>query len=137
MLSEMPRSQKFELTGVKSGVSSTDLWVSLGFSSPLERWDVLHIVCAKRFDDQDRELGMDSIYLERFDQAYSCYKAASRIRVHQRGVDLHLTKQGAKALDFAPILRLTYPQRQRGVQKAIRVFKQMTKYECGRIINVV
>ena len=96
----MTRSQKYELQSIKSGVSGSDLWVSLGFSSPLEKWDVLHVVCAKKVDDQDRELGMDSIYLERFDQAYSCYQGASSIRVHQYGVDFRLTKHGAKALDF-------------------------------------
>ena len=132
----MTRSQKYELQSIKSGVSGSDLWVSLGFSSPLEKWDVLHVVCAKKVDDQDRDLEMDSIYLERFDQVYSCYQGANSIRVHQHGVDLRLTKHGVKALNFAPHLRLVFPQHLRGVQKAVRVFRQMTKYECGRVIKV-
>jgi len=133
----MPRSERYELRSIRSGSTGSELYVSFGLSSPLERWDAFHIVCAKKVDDQDRELGMNTIYLERFDQAYSCYKGASSIRVSQRQVDLHLTKTGAKALDFKPLLQFVLPPQLAGVRKALTVFKRMPRYECGRLVQVL
>jgi hypothetical protein len=133
----MARSEKYEVRTIRSGSTASYVYVNFGFSSPLEKWDAFHVVCAKKVDDQDREMGMGTIYLERFDQAYSCYQGAESIRAHARGVDLRLTKKGTKALDFPPLLHFVFPPRISGLRKALQNFKRMRRYRWGRVVNVV
>jgi hypothetical protein len=83
-----------------SGEDKDILWIGLHFNSVLSKEDWLLIVCGKEVDDQDKSLGMDSLYFERLDQAYSCYGAAKLIRPALGGVEIHFTSQGSKILEF-------------------------------------
>ncbi len=74
--------EKIEIKELMAGNDDETLWVSIGFSSELEE-----------LDDQDVASGMDGIYLERFDQAYSCYKGASQILVEHNSILIQLNKQ--------------------------------------------
>jgi hypothetical protein len=124
------------LKWVKSGQLEDTLWVSLGFASKLEANDRLHIVCAKAFDAQDVKHRMDTIYLERFDQAYSCYHGARSIEVGATGVHLRLNAHGQKSLDFRAHLHLSLPSVLRGWKAAQKVFAQMSEHRCGAVIKV-
>ena len=123
------------LKWVKSGTLDDTLWVSLGFASRLEALDRLHVVCATASDAQDAKLGMNTIYLERFDQAYSCYKGAHRIEVSPGGVKFRLTAHGRKSLDFKEYLHLAVPKGLRGWRAALKVFSDMPNYEAGQVLR--
>jgi hypothetical protein len=71
--------EQYALEEVMSGTEESCLWVTLGFRSELEKNDVLHIVCATTVDPRDRNGRMADLYLERFDQAYSCYGGADLV----------------------------------------------------------
>jgi len=129
-------TEKHILKWVKSGVLDDTLWVSLGFASKLERLDRLHVVCAMTHDEQEAKLRMDTIYLERFDQAYSCYHGARRIDVEPDGVRVTLNAHGRKALDFREQLYFVLPKGLRGWKAAQRVFARMPKYKCGEVIEI-
>lgn len=53
--------------------------------------DYVLLQLASEFDDQDRETGMDGIYLEINDQAHSGYKLVQRIEVKRNVVTLHFS----------------------------------------------
>ena len=108
------------------------LWVSLGFVSPDNPLDVLHIVCAFDVEPQDREHGMDAIYLERDDQSRSGYGGADRIRVGERSVELRLNAGGRDSLQFDDDLCLLWPEALAGKAEALRILERMRDCESGR-----
>ena len=118
-----------------SGDDQDCLWVTLGFSSELRELDVLHVVCARSVDAQDRKTGMDGIYLERFDQAFSGYKGADYIRVCPRVIEIGLNAKGQAALGFNGPVTLRIPERLKGLSDALMVFAKMHHCECGRIVE--
>ena len=130
-------NERHVLKWVKSGELEDTLWVSLGFTSTLETDDRLHVVCATTFDAQDIKHRMDTIYLERFDQAYSCYHGAQSIEVTSNGVRLKLNAHGRKSLDFREHLHLALPKGAlRGWKSALRVFAKMQAHHCGEVVKV-
>jgi hypothetical protein len=129
--------EKHILKWVKSGALDDTLWVSLGFSSRLETLDRLHVVCATAPDAQDAKLRMDAIYLERFDQAYSCYHGANSIEVNLGAAKFRLNAHGRKSLDFKEHLHLAVPNGLRGWKAALKVFGKMPKYKSGQVLRCV
>jgi hypothetical protein len=126
----------YEVDEILSGVADDDLWVSIGFSSELEPRDVLHVVCATSVDEQDRKLGHDTIYLERFDQAYSCYAGAERISAGGAGIEVVLTLQGARDLDLPTKVSFVCPAGLEGWPDALHMLGRMSAYECGRVVSI-
>ena len=116
--------EKHILKWVKSGTLDDTLWVSLGFAS-----------CASDVVAQDAKLGMNTIYLERFDQAYSCYKGAHSIEVSGGGIKFRLTAHGRKSLDFKEYLYLAVPKGLRGWRAALKVFGEMQRHEAGQVLR--
>jgi hypothetical protein len=114
-----------------SGVEDSYCWVTLGFSSQLNAHDVLHIVCATVASPQDRESGKADLYLERFDQAYSCDGGATQITVTRSSVQVRLNKKGCEALCFQGTVWFDVPKSLRNYAKALRTFQKMTAQELG------
>lgn len=129
-------SERYEVEEIRSGVADNCLWVSIGFSSELEKLDVLHVVCAMSVEAQDRKLGQNSIYLERFDQAYSCYAGADSILVAPESIEVALNSTGRKNLSFPGKVLFVRSSRLKGWASALRVFKRMSPQECGRVVSV-
>ena len=130
------KMETYDLKEIMSGDDEDCLWVTLGFSSDLEELDVLHIVCGKWIDPQGRKTGMDGIYLERFDQAYSGYKGADSIGVSPSIIKIGLNRKGKKALGFKGAVTFRVPKKLKGLSKALKVFAKMSGYDCGRIIEI-
>jgi hypothetical protein len=129
--------EAYGLEEVMSGVEESCLWVTLGFSSQLEENDVLHVVCATAVDAEDRNGGMADLYLERFDQAYSCYSGAESILVAPSSVEVRLNDKGCEALDFVGGgVSFTVPAGLEGYMQAVEILRRMTALECGKRIRV-
>jgi len=133
----MKMSETYPIEEITAGVADNCLWVSIGFSSKLEKLDVLHVVCAMSVDAQDRTLGHDSIYMERFDQAYSCYSGAERIEVKPQSIEVALKSRGSKNLSLSRNVLFVVPPRLKGWSTASRIFKRMSSMPCGRIVSVI
>ena len=93
--------ERYKLEEVMSGRETDCVWVTLGFSSPLCANDVLHIVRGPARDDESSTRGMAGLYLERFEQGYSCYGGVEHIAATPLSVRVRLTEKGRTALDFA------------------------------------
>jgi len=132
----MKKAETYEVEEISAGVADDCHWVSIGFSSSIEKQDVLHVVCALSVDAQDRKLGHDSIYLERFDQAYSCYSGAEKISVGLQDIHFALNPEGGKALSLPRSVSFAVPPRLKGWSAASRIFKRMSSMECGRVVTV-
>jgi len=132
----MGEVQEFELEEIMSGREDSCLWVTLGFRSPARAEDVLHVVSATSYDQQDSDLGYDTIYLERYDQALSCYGGATSIRVLPDAVELDLTTDGQQSLGFTGALRFVNCDGVEDYREAIEVFSQMSATRCGRSVSV-
>ena len=127
--------EKIEIKELMAGNDDETLWVSIGFSSELEELDVLHLVCAEELDDQDVASGMDGIYLERFDQAYSCYKGASQILVEHNSILIQLNKLGMESLDFPNEVMFMIPNSIEKIKDAKNVLRKMASLQWGNIIK--
>jgi hypothetical protein len=128
--------ETYRVQEIRSGNSNDCLWVSVAFSSELERDDVLHIVCATSVDEQDRRLRQNTIYLERFDQAYSCYEGADRITVSSNRIDVEFNNAGTEHLSFTRSVAFLSNKDLHGWAEALVVFREMSKHECGRVVSV-
>jgi len=129
--------EKYVLEEVMSGTEDSCLWVTLGFASKLEDNDVVHLVCAMAVDAQDRNAGMADLYLERFDQAYSCYGGADRVVATPSTVEVHLNRKGCEALDFeGSDVCFQVPDGLQGYHDAVGVLRRMSALECGKTIRV-
>ena len=93
--------ERYKLEEVMSGHEADCLWITLGFSSGLCANDVLHIVRGTVTDEKKSELGVAGLYLERFDQAYSCTGGAEHIAATPLSVQVRLNEKGRDALGFA------------------------------------
>jgi hypothetical protein len=129
--------ERYTLEEAMSGVEDSFLWVTLGFSSELEAHDVLHIVCATVVDTQDREGGIADLYLERFDQAYSCYGGAELVVVTPSSVEVRLTQAGGEALEFeGGRVFFDVPAGLASFGDALQILRKMTSLECGQRVRV-
>lgn len=118
-----------------SGEEESVFWVTVGFSSPLEPNDVLHIVCAKILDASDEENGMDSIYLERFDQAYSCYSGAEKIVASSTSITVELNSHGQQSLYLPSQVEFTNANIN-GFKDAVEILRTMSHLPWGNTIAV-
>jgi hypothetical protein len=116
--------ENYEIKELMAGNDDETLWVTIGFSSELEEFDVLHIVCAEEIDEQDIASNMDGIYLERFDQAYSCYKCASQISVNHNSILIQFNKIGMEALDFSNKIKFIIPKSLENINDVKHVFEK-------------
>lgn len=116
---------RFVLEDVSSG-SDAGLWVSLGFSSDFERNDVLHIVSGDAdvlAEDDDKRL-----YVERFDQAYSCQHGGERVLVRAKSIEVALSDEATRELDFTDgVLVFDVPLGLDGYPEALRVLGEMSR----------
>ena len=103
--------EEFDLKWIDSGKEDSSLWISLGFSSKLKEEDVLHVVCATEVDEQDRKLGMNSIYLERIDQDLCCYNGSPKIIVGKNTIEIHMNRKGRKELKFRSGVRFRFSKK--------------------------
>jgi hypothetical protein len=130
-------SESFEVVEISSGRHEDTLWVSVGFSSELQESDVLHFVCAMDVDEQDRRLGHDAMYLERFDQAYSCYSGAEAIVIGATGLQIKLNAHGCESLSLANEVDFLVAPDLQGWSEAVGIFKRMQDLECGSVLRSV
>ena len=128
-------SESFQVVEINSGLHEETLWVSVGFSSELQEQDVLHFVCATDVDEQDRRLGHNAIYLERFDQAYSCYDGAKAIVIGTAGVRVELNAHGRESLSLPHKIDFLVASDLKGWSEAVGIFKRMQELECGRVLR--
>src|SRR5688572_9504081 len=129
--------EEYRLEEVASGVEAGSLWVSLGFSSQLEENDVLHLVCATTVDAGDRNGETADLYLERFDQAYSCSGGAELVLIAPSSVHVRLNEKGCEALDFVGGgVSFSVPAGLKGYEEAIEIFRRMAALECGKRVRV-
>jgi hypothetical protein len=129
--------ERYRLDEVMSGTEETYLWVTLGFSSEVEKNDVLHIVCATEVELQDREHGMADLYLERFDQVYCCYGGADLVLATPVSVEARLNEKGRQALDFdGGGVTFDVPTALAGYEDALQILQKMSVLECGRRVHV-
>jgi hypothetical protein len=110
--------------------------VTLGFSSVLEANDVLHVVCATSVEDEDRREGTVDLYLERFDQAYSCHGGADEVLVGFASIEVKLNEKGREALGFDGGVSFRVPAGLDKYQDALAILRQMSGLECGKRIRV-
>jgi len=126
----------YRIEEAQSGEEADEyLWVSLGFASVENPLDVLHIVCACAIEPQDRDGGMDAIYLERDDQSRGGYGGAQRIAVGERSIDVVFNAAGLRDLEFGDSVSLQWPEQLAGKAEALRILQRMRGYECGRVIE--
>src|SRR5262245_38198918 len=119
------------------GLEDAYSWVSLRFSSPLNANDVLHILCSRVADPDNPELGMAELYLERFDQAYSCYGAAEEVRATRSSMRLLLNEKGREALAFEGMeIWFEIPPDLGGYEEALVILQQMAGHEYGKSVVV-
>ena len=128
-------TKTYKIERAYSGIEKGELWVSLCYTSEHGE-DVLHIVCAVEPDEQDRRLGMNTIYLCGDDQSRSCYAGADKIEAMKTAVRVHLNKVGRKALEMDQGLELLWTPRTVGRVAALRCLAKMKQYECGKVVHV-
>lgn len=129
--------ERYALEEVMSGTEESCLWVTLGFTSELEDNDVVHIFCATTVDAQDRDEGMADLYLERFDQSYSCYGGADLVVAAPSSVEVRLNEKGSEALDFeGGGVSFQVSAELKGYQDALEILRRMSALECGKRIRV-
>jgi hypothetical protein len=118
--------ERYTLKTVASG-AKVGLWVSLGFTSSLKRNDVLHIVS----EDQATEAGARRrrrLYVERFDQLYSCDGGADLVRVRQDAIEVRLTPKAAHLLSFkSTVLLFEFEKRIPRYADALGTFEAMAR----------
>ena len=119
------RLKRYRLLTIASGSSA--LWVSIGFSSLLKRNDVLHVAAG----EQPKPAGAQSrarLYVERFDQIYSCDGGAEFVRVRPQSIEVHLTPKAAYLLSFeSNVLLFECERRPSGYAKAMDTFREIAR----------
>jgi hypothetical protein len=129
--------EQYTVEEVMSGIEDSCLWVTLGFSSELKENDVIHIVCAKTVDEQDRKGGMADLYLERFEQAYCCYGGADQVLVTPSSLEVQLNEKGSEALDLdGGGVSFQVPTGLAGYEDAMEILRKMSALECGQRLRV-
>ncbi|HEY0682377.1 MAG TPA: Imm10 family immunity protein [Steroidobacter sp.] len=128
--------ETYKIEEISAGVDEGCLWVSIGFSSELEKLDVLHVVCALDPGDQDLGEGHDAVYLERFDQAYSCNDGAEKILVRPATIEVTLNAKGRQDLGFSGDICFEAPDSLEGWANALGILERMSAQACGRVVSV-
>ncbi len=105
--SRPPAEATFEVAEVFSGDDDGLLWLTLGFVSPAEPLDVLHIACGKVATGA---ADADALYLERNDQDLACSGQVLALTVNDTDVTLRLTAEGATALGLPTVTRFCFIQ---------------------------
>src|SRR5262249_11212716 len=119
------------------GIEDAHSWVSLGFSSPLDAKDVLHILCSRVADPDDPVLGTADLYFERFDQAYCCYGGADEVSATRSSMQLLLNEKGREALAFEGMeIWFEIPPDLGGYEEALGILQQMADHEYGKSVMV-
>ncbi|MCI0620134.1 MAG: hypothetical protein L0387_00390 [Acidobacteria bacterium] len=127
--------ETFELKEVQSGEDAGCLWVTLGFSSKLRKFDVLHVVCGK--DNAPESISADTgLYFERFDQAHSCCGRATSIGVRTTTVRIDLSPAETRALGFRGPVTFVNCAKVTGFEKAITVFRAFAQHSRGKNVIV-
>lgn len=108
------------------------LWLTLGFASPAEPLDVLHLACGKAATGVAEE---DALYLERADQDLACSGQVLALAVHNGGLALSLTPEGAASLDLPQHTRFTFLEHPELLTLAAAQLAQMAA--CGQSCIVV
>ena len=102
------------------------LVLSLGFASPDDPLDVLHIACGRTRSGAEPPLLEDLLYLERTDQDLACDGRAVRALIgHADHVELLLTAEGAAALGFAACTRFRFARHPALATEALRLLAEM------------
>jgi hypothetical protein len=118
--------KRFRLKSIASG-ENAGLWISLGFTSSLKRQDVLHVVSS----DQATGAGARSrrrLYVERFDQLYSCSGGCVLVRVGPKSIEVHLTPKARHLLAFETgVLLFRRERRFAGYAAAIATFRAIAR----------
>ena len=116
---------RFALEEVSSG-SNEGLWVTLGFVSDLERNDVLHIIGGDA--DAVREHDDKRLYLERFDQSYSCEHGGESVLVRPKTIEVRLSEEAREELHFDELsLVFEIPRSLDGYDDALKIFGEMSR----------
>lgn len=83
------------------------LWLTLGFVSPTDPLDALHIACGKT---QTGIPEQDALYLERTDHDLACSGQVLALHARKGAIALDLTPSGAAALGLPAQIRFTFNQ---------------------------
>ncbi len=126
----------YDLAGIKSGEFNKVYWVTLWFSSTIEKNDVLHIVADTSFNAQQIKHGTDGVYLERFTQRLACYKGADSIVIGKRSVTVTLNKVGRSALKLPKGVRFLHKKADKAFTSAKAIFRKMSLLEWIKIIRI-
>lgn len=85
------------------------LVLSLGFASPSEPLDVLHMACGRQRSGCEPPLLEDELYLERTDQSMACDGRDVRRLVGRHScIELELTEAGAASLALSRVTRFHF-----------------------------
>lgn len=88
---------RFEVEEVFHGDDDGLLWLTLGYASPRDPLDVLHIACGQPTGAAEQ----DALYLEGNDQSLAASGQVLALVAQAGRVELHLTPTGAAALGLA------------------------------------
>lgn len=124
--------QEFEIQEIMQGEEVDVFWVSVGFESDQNVDDVLHIVCAKAIDEQDIELGHDTIYLERHDQSFSCYGGADFIDIASNKITVQFNAIGSESIGLTG--KVIFSSKN-SLTEAVNILEEMSKLECGNCVS--
>jgi hypothetical protein len=118
-----------------AGADDSTVWVSLGFKSDISPFDVLFIVCAKEKSERHMQLGLDTLYFERFNQAMSCYGGSDKILVEPAAITMHFTSLGMTRMRFSETVRFdtsAVPDHHAKVREHLQAMKD---YRWGSVIS--
>lgn len=124
---------RIELEEVASGSDEDSYWVTLGFRSPEEESDTLHLVCGK---EEDIHPDLRGLYIERLDQGMSDYDLADAVVVSPDGVEVELNGRGQEVLKLPGILDFVATTDTRAEwEKAVQVLRFMAGSPNGKVLS--
>jgi len=103
----MTTSQDFEVEEVFTDDGEL-LVLSLGFASPQDPLDILHLVCGKALSGRIPRPLEDELYVERTDQSLACTGQVVRLAVEDGGIVLTLTEAGMAQLQLPATTRFRF-----------------------------
>jgi|688.fasta_scaffold1088875_2 hypothetical protein len=84
------------------------LSISLGFVSPEDQLDTLHVVCGKIFTGASPTPSEEKLYLERTDQSQSIAGGLVSIRCREHAIDLEIDREAQDALGLPAAVSLRF-----------------------------
>jgi len=92
--------------------------------------DYLMLQRAYEFDEQDRRLGMDNVYIERNDQGYSSYGGIERFELFPSRVQVRFDSRGAQLMAGVREMEISFEKdRYEDLRKALeKCFKGFSCY---------